>query len=102
VEKMGKFEFAIMALAFLAFRPNLNLLAGEEIEYKNMEQMIESVHFEKKQIEDMLQKMIDSGRVSNEDGKKAKKELNEIKNKDIENLKIHFLADLKKRNREIP
>jgi hypothetical protein len=64
-------------------------------EYKNMEQMMGAIRLEKKQVESILNKMIDSGRISAEEGGKAKREIASIKDNDLENLKIQAIALIK-------
>lgn len=73
---------------------NLSVLA-DDLEYKNMEQMMGSIRLEKKQVEIMLDKMILSGRISEEEGVKAKRELASLKEDDLENLKNKAISEVK-------
>ncbi|MDD4975060.1 MAG: hypothetical protein PHY93_11950 [Bacteriovorax sp.] len=68
-----------------------------EAEYKNMEQMMGSIRLEKKQVESMLDKMVISGRISAEEGSKAKREIASMKDDDLENLKTRAIAEVKTR-----
>jgi polyhydroxyalkanoate synthesis regulator phasin len=68
-----------------------------EAEYKNMEQMMGSIRLEKKQVESMLDKMVISGRISAEEGSKAKREIASMKDNDLENLKTRAIAEVKSR-----
>jgi energy-converting hydrogenase Eha subunit H len=68
-----------------------------EAEYKNMEQMMGSIRLEKKQVESMLDKMAISGRISAEEGSKAKREIASMKDNDLENLKTRAIAEVKSR-----
>jgi hypothetical protein len=66
-----------------------------ETEYKSMDQMLTSIHLEKKQVESMLDKMVDSGRISAEDSLHAKREIASMKDSDLENLKTQAIAAIK-------
>ncbi|MBC7538192.1 MAG: hypothetical protein H7281_05185 [Bacteriovorax sp.] len=66
-----------------------------ETEYKNMEQMMGSIRLEKKQVESMLDKMVVSGRITAEEGSKAKREIASLKDNDLENLKTRAIAEVK-------
>ncbi|MDO9182239.1 MAG: hypothetical protein Q7U04_07510 [Bacteriovorax sp.] len=68
---------------------------ADGIEYKNMEQMMGAIRLEKKQIEGMLDKMVKSGRITNEEGTKAKREIASIKDNDLEILKTRAIAEVK-------
>lgn len=68
---------------------------ADDIEYTNMEQMMDSIKLEKKQVEGMLDKMIVSGRISSEEGVKAKRALASLKEDDLENLKSMAIAQVK-------
>lgn len=60
-----------------------------------MEQMIGSIRLEKKQIESMINKMIASGRLSPEEGSKAKREVASVKETDMEDLKKLAIAEVR-------
>lgn len=64
-------------------------------EYKNIEQMLVSIHWEKKQIESMIDKMIISGRISSEEGKEAKNSIANIQDSDLEKIKTKLIAEVK-------
>ncbi len=66
-------------------------------EYKNMEQMMGSIRLEKKQVENMLDKMVVSGRITFEEGQKAKREIASMKDIDLDNLKTRAIAEVKSR-----
>lgn len=68
---------------------------AEEMEYKNMEQMMGSIRLEKKQVESMLEKMVVTGRISPEEGQKARRALASIKEDDLENIKTQAMAEVK-------
>jgi len=89
--------FIVMAYIFSSLA-----MASEnpETEYKNMDQMMASIHLEKKQVESMLDKMVDSGRITDEDRIKAKREIASMKDSDLENLKTQAIAAIKN-NRSI-
>ena len=64
-------------------------------EYKNLEEMMGAIRLEKKQVENMLDKMVVSGRISSEEGIKAKRELASLKENDLEDLKSRALVEVK-------
>lgn len=73
------------------------LMASDEAEYKNMEQMMGSIRLEKKQVESMLDKMVVSGRISPEEGREAKRALASMKENDLENLKTQAIVQVKQK-----
>jgi len=73
------------------------LMAQDEIEYKNMEQMLGSIRLEKKQIESMIDMMIASGRLSKAEGNEARRSIASIKEDDLENMKSRLIAEAKSR-----
>ena len=64
-------------------------------EYKNIEEMMGAIRLEKKQVESMLDKMVVSGRISSEEGVKAKRELASLKESDLEDLKSRALVEVR-------
>ena len=64
-------------------------------EYKSMEDMVGAIRLEKKQVESMLDKMIVSGRISADEGSKAKREIASMKDDDLDNLKKRAIAEVK-------
>lgn len=67
----------------------------EEAQYHNMEQMMGEIHLEKKQVELMIENMVGSGRITNEEGSKAKREIASMKEDDLENLKKLAITEVK-------
>ena len=74
---------------------NVKASESEDVEYKNMEQMLSAVRLEKKQVELMLDKMVTSGRISADDGVKVKRELASVKDEDLEQIKKQAIAEVK-------
>ena len=68
---------------------------AEDIEYKNMEQMMGSIKLEKQQLEIMVDKMVESGRISAEEAVEAKRALAGMKEDDLEHLKTKAIATVK-------
>lgn len=100
--KSGIKNYSFMCLLFLSLSlmtTSKTLInetkADDELEYKNMEQMMGSIRLEKKQIEGMLDKMIVSGRISSEEGVEAKRALASMKENDLEDLKSMAMAEVK-------
>ncbi len=89
--------FSVVLMTSL-FTATISQAAADDIEYKNMEQMMGSIRLEKKQVEGMLDKMIVSGRISSEEGTEAKRALASMKENDLENLKAMAIAEVKNKN----
>jgi hypothetical protein len=68
---------------------------NSETDYKNMDQMMASIHLEKKQVESMLDKMVDSGRITAEESLNAKREIASMQDSDLENLKNRAIVAIK-------
>ena len=83
-----------LILLFLSISSAFAVEASEE-EYKNMEQMMGSIKLEKKQVESMVEKLAQSGRISKEDATKAKREIASLSDNDLENLKNKAVAEVK-------
>ena len=66
--------------------------------YTSAEQYLDSVKLEKKQIENMIDKMIASGRISKEDGQKAKRELASMDEGHLDQLKDKAVNEIKSKN----
>jgi polyhydroxyalkanoate synthesis regulator phasin len=75
-----------------------NSIKAEEGEVHNTEEMLSSIHLEKKQVEKMVEKMVKSGRISVEEGEKARREIASIKDSDIEDLKNFAVNEIAKKN----
>lgn len=87
------FFFAVSGMTYSAVT-----VASDEMEYKNMEQMMGSIRLEKRQIESMLDRMMESGRISSDEGAQAKRALASMKENDLENLKSKAIAEVKTQN----
>jgi polyhydroxyalkanoate synthesis regulator phasin len=82
--------FTLIASTTLAYASD-----DSDVEYKNAEEMLGAIHLEKKQIESMVEKMVESGRISKEDGSRARREIASLQDSDLENLKSKALAEIK-------
>ena len=90
--KLYSLMSALLMISFIS----ITLAADQvESEYKNMEQMMGSIRLEKKQVESILDKMVVSGRITAEEGTKAKREIASMKDNDLENLKTRAIAEVK-------
>ena len=96
--RYGKYSviFILFIIGVLGiFNAEAESLNENNTEYKNIEQMLVAIHWEKKQIESMIDKMISSGRISSDEGKEAKNSMANIQEKDLEKLKIKLIAEVK-------
>ena len=82
----------IFFLIMTIFTSGAKAVDTEEGDYKNMEQMMGAIRLEKKQVESMVDKMVVSGRISPDEGDKAKREIASMKDSDLENLKTQAIA----------
>ena len=92
--KKQKWFALSLTLLFFSISPSYAADALED-EYKNMEQMMGSIKLEKKQVESMVEKLAQSGRISKEDASKAKREIASLSDNDLENLKNKAVAEVK-------
>lgn len=63
-------------------------------EVNNMDEMIASVNLEKKQIEYIVMKLVRSGRLTPEEGEKARREIASVKDTDVEGVKSLAIKEL--------
>ena len=66
--------------------------AEEVIEVRNMGQMLTQIKLEKKQMESMVDKLVDSGRISPENAVKVRREIASVKEEDAEQVKNHIIT----------
>lgn len=90
-----KSYFFILVLLMFSFSSLAIATDQLDVEYKSMEQMMGAIRLEKKQVEGMVDKMVDSGRITAEEGSKAKREIASLKDDDLENLKTRAIAEVK-------
>lgn len=84
-----KISLVILSVFFL----NQSLFA-EEVIVHNQEEMLNSIHLEKKQVENMVEKMVKSGRLSVEEGSKVKREIASVKESDFEDIKAIVVKEV--------
>lgn len=92
------FKFTLLTSFLVCTFISFNLYASEpesDAEYKNMEEMMGSIRLEKKQVESMLDQMMVSGRISTEEGQRAKRAIASMRESDLEKLKIQAIAEVK-------
>jgi hypothetical protein len=87
--------FSVIALPLHASEELLEA-NGESI--SSPEQFLDSIKLEKKQIENMLDKMAASGRISKEDAQKAKRELASMDEDHLNTLKDKAVNQIKAQN----
>lgn len=92
--KLNQFYCLILVVLYSISTGVLKAETTEPQEYHSMEQMMAS-KLEKKQIELMVDKMAESGRITTEDAAKAKRELASYDDGDLNNLKNLAVSDIK-------
>ena len=77
---------------------NDDSLDSTQTTFTSPEQYLDSVKLEKKQIENMIDKMVASGRISKEDAQKAKRELASMDDSHLDQLKDKAVNEIKSKN----
>ncbi len=93
------FLFSLMILvAFSATESNAADATSADIdkEYHSLDQMLSEVRLEKMQVEAMVETMVKSGRLSADEGDKARREIASVKEDDIEEIKSQAIVHIKK------
>jgi hypothetical protein len=73
-------------------------LESTQTSFTSPEQYLDSVKLEKKQIENMIDKMVASGRISKDDAQKAKRELASMDDSHLDQLKDKAVNEIKSKN----
>jgi polyhydroxyalkanoate synthesis regulator phasin len=68
-------------------------------EVKNMGEMLAQIKLEKKQMENIVDKLVISGRLSPEHAIRAKREIASVKEEDTEEVKLQIMAMLSSRQK---
>ncbi len=82
-------------LAIALFSLSFSLLASDE---KSLVQISDSLRLEKKQVETIVDTMVRSGRISADEGSRAKREIASVKDDDFEELKSETMKRLQATN----
>lgn len=83
----------LLAFAFFSF--SISSMASEE---KSLGQISDSLRLEKKQVETIVDTMVRSGRISADEGSRAKREIASVKEDDFEELKSETMKRLQSKN----
>jgi hypothetical protein len=67
---------------------------ADNLEVHNSNEMLSSVHLERKQVEKIVDLMVKSGRLTNEEGEKARREIASVKESDIDEIKNEAIKRL--------
>jgi hypothetical protein len=71
---------------------NENNENNENIEVKDMSEMMAQINLEKKQMEDIVNKLVLSGRISKENELMARREIASVKEEDIQEVKLNIIS----------
>ena len=86
-------------MLIFVFSFSSTLFAEEENkEYHTLDQMVGAINLEKKQVENMVDTMVKSGRISADEGSRAKREIASVKDEDVETFKLEAVKKLKQNN----
>lgn len=66
--------------------------SAEGVEVRDMSEMLAQINMEKKQMEIIVDKLVETGRITQENGVRAKREIASIKAEDTENLKMELVS----------
>lgn len=75
-----------IVLSLIIFFP-LNLIAADGVEVHNMNEMISNIHLEKKQFEKIVDRMVSTGRLTVEEGARARRDIASVSEEDITEVK---------------
>ena len=92
------FIFILISSPLYANEEMLETGSGSEESATSPEQFLDSIKLEKKQVENMLDKMAASGRISKEDAAKAKRELASMDEGHLNLLKDKAVNQIKSKN----
>lgn len=89
------FTYKLFIIICLALVVDNVLYASDDLVVHNSEEMLTAITLEKKQVEKMVETMVKSGRLSPEEGEKARREIASIKESDIELIKNAAIKEFK-------
>lgn len=75
------------------------LRSEDEVEVRDMGQMLAQIKLEKKQMENIVDKLVTSGRISPDSAVRAKREIASVKEEDVEQVKMHMVAVINSRQK---
>lgn len=73
--------------------------SDEAVEVRDMGQMLAQIKLEKKQMDDIVDKLASSGRISPENAVRAKREIASVKEEDAEEVKSHVVSMISTRQK---
>lgn len=65
----------------------LSLRAADGVEVHNMNEMISNIHLEKKQFEKIVDRMVSTGRLTVEEGARARRDIASVRDEDLTEVK---------------
>ena len=90
--------FFILSIFSSSIFGNDDSFDSTQSSFTSPEQYLDSVKLEKKQIENMIDKMVASGRISKDDAQKAKRELASMDDGHLDQLKDKAVNEIKAKN----
>lgn len=75
------------------------LRSEEVVEVRDMGQMLAQIKLEKKQMDNIVDKLVTSGRISPDNAARAKREIASVKEEDAEQVKMHMVAVINSRQK---
>ena len=66
--------------------------SDDGVEVKDMGQMLAQINLEKKQMENIVDKLVTSGRITPDNAVRAKREIASVKEEDVEQVKMHMVS----------
>lgn len=85
-------KFILLPVLVLAFYSGASRSDDDGVEVRNMGEMLAQITLEKKQMESIVDKLVDSGRISPDHAVKAKREIASIKEEDAEQVKMRMVS----------
>jgi hypothetical protein len=94
------FTLVILLTISLGFSLALANENGENIEVRDMSEMVAQINLEKKQMEDIVNKLVMSGRISKENETMARREIASVKEEDIQEVKLNILSLMAEKSKD--
>lgn len=88
-----------ITIAFCLLVPALVFSAETaEKEYHSLDEMLTAVKLEKIQVETMVDTMVKSGRISNDEGERARRAIASVQEEDLDQIKNEAIVHIKARD----
>lgn len=84
-------KFILISALFMSLYSGVSK-SDDGVEVKDMGQMLAQIKLEKKQMENIVDKLVTSGRITPDNAVRAKREIASVKEEDVEQVKMHMVS----------